>query len=66
MTGKIRWIDEKKGYGFICNENYPNVFFHYSFVTDGQFRMLKKGFDVEFELYEVPKGYEARSVRKIV
>lgn len=64
MTGKIRWMDGQKGYGFIMSETKPNIFFHYSQVTDGNFRSLKKGEEVEFDLYEAPKGYEARSVKK--
>ncbi len=63
MFGKIRWIDERKGYGFIISESYKDIFFHYSQVLGGNFRSLKLGQEVEFDLYEVKKGYEAKSVR---
>jgi CspA family cold shock protein len=65
MTARIRWIDHLKGYAFLANEGYQDIFFHYSQLQNDSFKSLKKGDELEFDLYQVEKGYEAKSVRRV-
>ncbi len=63
----VKWFDAKKGYGFI---NHPDdgedVFVHYSDITsDDDFKTLKTGQDVKFEMNEGPKGLHASNVVEI-
>ena len=64
--GVIKRFDEKKGYGFITSEEFPekDIFVHYSDVVGEGFRTLTPGEEVEFDLIESPKGQKAVNVRK--
>ena len=62
MTGKVKWFDSKKGYGFITSEDGKEVFVHFSgIVTDG-FKSLNEGQKVAFELGNGAKGEQAVNV----
>ena len=63
-TGKVKWFDGKKGYGFIVPEQgNGDVFVHYSSIqSDREFRTLKEGMAVKFELTEGKKGLQAQNV----
>ena len=62
MTGKVKWFDSKKGYGFITSEDDKEVFVHFSgIVTDG-FKSLNEGQKVAFELGNGAKGEQAVNV----
>ena len=62
MTGKVKWFDSKKGYGFITGENGKEIFVHFSgIVTDG-FKSLNEGQAVEFEVGSGAKGEQAVNV----
>jgi len=65
--GVIKRFDEKKGYGFITCEEFPekDIFVHYSDVVGEGFRTLTPGEEVEFDLIESPKGHKAVNVRKV-
>lgn len=65
-TGRVKWFNENKGYGFIQQESDgQDVFVHYSDVEGDGFRTLSEGEKVEFELGEGPKGFHATKVKKI-
>ena len=62
MTGKVKWFDSKKGYGFITSEDGKEVFVHFSgIVTDG-FKSLNEGQKVAVELGNGAKGEQAVNV----
>ncbi|MGY4706659.1 cold-shock protein [Candidatus Bipolaricaulota sp. J31] len=60
--GKVKWFNDAKGYGFIEQENGPDVFVHFSAINTSGFRSLREGQMVEFEVVEGPKGPQAQSV----
>ena len=60
--GKIKWFDNKKGFGFIEQEDGKDVFVHYSNISGDGFKSLEDGDAVEFEVVEGDKGLQARNV----
>lgn len=64
-TGKVKWFNENKGYGFILQDGGGrDVFVHYSEIKDEGYRTLSEGETVEFEVTESPKGPQAKEVVK--
>jgi CspA family cold shock protein len=61
-TGKVKWFNETKGYGFIEQDGDKDVFVHYSAIRMEGYRTLKEGQEVEFEALETPKGLQASEV----
>ena len=53
MTGKVKWFNTKKGYGFITNENGEDVFVHYSAINMEGFKTLVNGVNVTYESYGI-------------
>jgi CspA family cold shock protein len=64
-TGKVKWFNDAKGFGFLEQENGDDVFCHFSAITGDGFKSLQEGDDVEFEVVKGPKGLQAANVRKI-
>ena len=64
-TGKVKWFNDAKGYGFIAREEGPDVFVHYTSIQGEGFKSLAEGQQVEFDLLEGPKGLQAANVRKL-
>lgn len=60
--GKVKWFNEKKGYGFIERDGGDDVFVHYTAITGGGFRTLTEGQQVEFEIVQGDKGPQAAQV----
>ena len=60
--GKVKWFDPKKGYGFILGPEGQDVFVHYSQIQGDGFRSLKDGEDVDYELTQGDKGWQAQTV----
>ncbi len=61
-TGKVKWFDPKKGYGFIVGDKGTDVFVHYSSIVGEGFKALKDGEMVDYELIQGDKGFQARNV----
>ncbi len=62
LTGKVKWFDSTKGYGFILSEQGNDVFVHYSGIADRGRRELQEGQQVQFELAEGKRGPQAVNV----
>ncbi len=65
VQGKVKWFNEKKGYGFIELEDGKDVFVHYSAIQDRGFKTLREGEIVKLEISEGPKGPQASKVVKL-
>jgi CspA family cold shock protein len=65
-TGKVKWFNDGKGYGFIeRGHGKPDVFVHYSAIQGAGFKSLAEGQDVEFEVRTGDKGIQAANVTKV-
>ena len=65
MKGKVKWFNEKRGFGFIEQEGGKDVFVHFSAIQSGGFKSLAEGDDVEFEVEESSRGPQAKDVVKL-
>lgn len=63
--GVVKWFNDKKGYGFIKQDDGGDLFFHHSSIEMQGFRTLKEGDKVAFEVEDTPRGPQAKRVRKI-
>ncbi len=63
--GTVKWFNDAKGYGFITQENGPDLFVHHSEIQSSGFRSLAEGERVEFTVTQGQKGPQASQVRKI-
>lgn len=64
-TGKVKWFNDSKGYGFITRESGPDVFVHHSAIEGDGFRTLAEDQEVEFEVIQGAKGLQAQNVVKL-
>ena len=64
-TGKVKWFNAKKGYGFICDEDGADVFVHFSALNMEGFKVLAEGDTVEYEVVDGEKGPQATNVTKL-
>lgn len=64
-SGKVKWFDSKKGYGFIYQENGRDIFVHHSDIIGKGFKVLNEGEIVKFDLINSEKGPKAINVQRI-
>src|ERR1043165_4739164 len=62
ITGKVKWFNNSKGYGFIEQPGSSDIFVHYSAIQGDGFKSLEEGQEVEFEVMQGPK--DARQKRR--
>ena len=62
MTGKVKWFDSKKGYGFILPDEGGEIFVHYTGIVAEGFKALTEGQRVEFEIDDNERGKQAINV----
>ena len=60
--GRVKWFNEKKGFGFISKDEGEDVFVHFSAIKRDGFKSLDEGDEVEFEVSQGPKGLQATNV----
>ena len=65
MTGKVKWFNAEKGYGFIEREEDGDVFVHFSAIQADGFKTLEEGQAVEFDVVEGPRGEQAANVVRL-
>jgi len=62
VKGTVKWFNEAKGFGFIEQENGPDVFAHFSAIASSGFKTLAEGQQVEFSLTQGQKGPQAENI----
>jgi len=64
-TGTVKWFDDRKGYGFIQQDDGPDIFVHFSAIQMEGFKSLREGQRVEFDVVKTPRGPQAKNVKVI-
>lgn len=62
VTGTVKWFNESKGFGFIQQDNGPDVFAHFSAIVGNGFKTLAEGQKVEFTITQGQKGPQAADI----
>ncbi|PLX80574.1 MAG: cold-shock protein [Desulfuromonas sp.] len=62
--GTVKWFNDSKGFGFIEQQDGPDVFVHFSAIEGDGFKSLTEGERVSFEITEGDKGLQAANVVK--
>lgn len=61
-VGRVKWFNDSKGFGFIERDIDGDVFVHYTAIRQDGYKTLIEGQEVEFDIYEGPKGPQAQNV----
>ena len=64
-TGRVKWFDEKKGFGFIERQDGNDVFVHFRAISSPGYKTLSEGQEVEFDVEQGQKGPQAVNVTVI-
>ena len=64
-TGHVKWFNNAKGYGFIIQDDGPEVFVHYSAIQGEGYKTLAEGQPVKFEVAQSDKGPQATNVTRV-
>ncbi len=64
-NGTVKWFNDRKGFGFIEQQNGPDVFVHHSGIVSNGFKSLDEGDQVTFDIEQGPKGPSATNVKTI-
>ena len=64
-SGKVKWFNNSKGYGFIQQEDGTDIFVHFSAIQGDGYKTLDEGQPVQFEIAQGPKGLQAANVSKV-
>lgn len=65
MSGRVKWFNNEKGYGFIEYNELEDIFVHYSAIKKDGYKTLKEGDLVSFKLIETGKGLQAIEVEEV-
>ena len=65
-SGKVKWFDNKKGFGFILQETGQDVFVHHSSIQGKGFKTLNEGEAVHFDVVPSDKGPKAENVQRVL
>lgn len=63
--GTVKWFNDAKGFGFITQENGPDLFVHHTSILGDGFKSLSEGENVTFDEAAGPKGPQAKNVRRM-
>ena len=63
--GIVKWFNDRKGYGFISQEDGNDVFVHFSSIEADGYKTLSEGDTVDFDIEESDRGPEAKNVKKV-
>jgi cold shock protein len=64
-SGKVKWFDNKKGFGFIAQNSGQDVFVHHSSIVGSGFKTLNEGDEVLFDVVVSDKGLKAQNVQRV-
>ena len=64
-SGKVKWFDNKKGFGFIAQSSGQDVFVHHSSIVGTGFKTLNEGDEVLFDVVVSDKGLKAQNVQRV-
>ena len=64
QSGKVKWFNNDKGFGFIAGPNGEDIFVHYSQIERDGFKTLEEGAEVNYDVVETEKGLQAQNVKE--